>query len=253
MIADSRAQAVANVVRQAQHDLKLQSVVVRVTQDGRDVWTGALGQSMTGVPARPDMRFRAGSVGIAFMNILLLQLVDERRVSLDDHLSRWLPEVPHASEITLRTLGDSTSGIRDYVKDPGFQADLLAHPFKQWTPQELLSIANPSVLLYPPGKNFSYSHANYVLLGAALERITHTRLDHLLEQRIYSQFGLRATSNGYTPTSRPRFCTPSPRGAGCMRSRRSGTPRGPRLRVRSSPWTSAIWRDQVRRSGSAGP
>jgi CubicO group peptidase (beta-lactamase class C family) len=55
------------------------------------------------------------------------------------------------------------------------------------------------VLLYPPGKNFSYSHANYVLLGAALERITHTRLDHLLEQRIYHPYGLHATSNSYTP------------------------------------------------------
>lgn len=197
--SDDRARAVQDVVAGIRNDLKLQAVEVRVTQDGRDVWTGAIGSSMTGVPARPDMRFRAGSVGIAFMNVVLMQLADEHRVSLDDPISRWLPTVPHADTITLRMLADATSGIRDYVKDTSFQTDLLAHPFKQWTPQELLAIANPAVLLYPPGKNFSYSHANYVLLGAALEQITHTRLDHLLEQRIYRPYGLRSTSNGYTP------------------------------------------------------
>lgn len=188
-----------DAVEKVRRDLKLRAVVARVTQDGRDVWTGAVGPSMTGVPARPDMRFRAGSVGIAFMNVILLQLVDEGRVSLKDPISRWLPAVPHADEITLGMLGDATSGIQDYVKNSAFQADLLAHPFKQWTPQELVSIADPRDLLYPPGANFSYSHADYVLLGAALERITHTRLDHLLQQRIYRPFGLRATSNSYTP------------------------------------------------------
>ncbi len=188
-----------DAVEKLRRDLKLRAVVARVTQDGHDVWTGAVGPSMTGVPARPDMRFRAGSVGIAFMNVMLMQLVDEGRVSLDDPISRWLPEVPHAGEITLRMLGEATSGIQDYVKNAGFRADLLAHPFKQWTPQELVSIADPKDLLYPPGKNFSYSHANYVLLGAALARITHTSLDQLLKQRIYRAFGLRATSNSYTP------------------------------------------------------
>lgn len=193
------ARAVLAAVEKVRGDLKLRAVIARVTKDGRDVWTGAVGPSMTDVPARPDMRFRAGSVGIAFMNVVLLQLVDEKRVSLDDPISRWLPTVPHAREITLGMLGNATSGIQDYVKNDTFRAELLAQPFKHWTPQELISIANPQVLLYPPGKNFSYSHANYVLLGAALEKITHTRLDHLLEQRIYRPFGLHATSNSYTP------------------------------------------------------
>ncbi|MEY9912085.1 D-alanyl-D-alanine carboxypeptidase [Catenulispora sp. MAP12-49] len=197
--SDSRARAVRDAVTRVRTQLKLRAVQVRVTQNGRDVWTGALGPSMTGVPARPDMRFRAGSIGIAFMNVVLLQLADEHRISLDDPISRWLPEVPHADQITLRMLGDSTSGIKDYVKESSFVTELLAHPFKHWTPQELLAIADPAVQLYPPGKNFSYSHANYVLLGAALERITHTRLDQLLEQRISRPYGLRATSNGYTP------------------------------------------------------
>jgi CubicO group peptidase (beta-lactamase class C family) len=193
------ARAVVDAVTRAQHDLKLRAVVVRVTQDGRDVWTGALGPSMTGVPARPDMRFRAGSVAITYMGTILLQLADEKKVSLDDRISRWLPEVPHAGEITLRMLGDSTSGYQDFVKNPAFSSQIPLHPFKQWTPKELLGYTNPKTLLYKPGTNFSYAHGNFLLLGEALERITHTRLDHLLEQRIYRPLGLRATSNSFTP------------------------------------------------------
>lgn len=196
---DGQGRAIRDVVENARRDLNLRAVIARVTQHGRDLWTGAVGPSMTEVPARPDMRFRAGSVGIAFMGTILLQLVDEKQVSLDDPISRWLPEIPHADEITLRELGDTTSGFRDYVTDQGFLADLEAHPFKQWTPQDVFHYADLDVQLYKPGTNFSYSHANFQLLGLALERITHTRLDHLLEQRIYRPLGLHATSNSYTP------------------------------------------------------
>jgi D-alanyl-D-alanine carboxypeptidase len=198
-----RARAVLDLVERDQRDLKLRAVVGRVTEHGRDVWTGAVGPSMTDVPARPDMRFRAGSVAIAFMGTILLQLVDEKRVHLDDRLSRWLPQVPHANEITLRMLADTTSGFHDYVTSPAFDKELEAHPFKHWTPREILSFADLNDLLYKPGTNFSYSHANFLLLGEALERITHTRLDRLLEQRIYRPLGLHATSNSYTPDMPP--------------------------------------------------
>jgi CubicO group peptidase (beta-lactamase class C family) len=194
-----RSRAILDLIERDQRRLKLRAVVARVTEHGHDLWTGAVGPSMTDVPARPDMRFRTGSVAIAFMGTILLQLVDEKRVHLDDRLSRWLPQVPHANEITLRMLADTTSGLHDYVTDPGFLKVLEAHPFKHWTPGELLSFAHPNHLLYKPGTNFSYSHANFLLLGQALERITHTRLDHLLEQRIYRPLDLHATSNSFTP------------------------------------------------------
>ncbi|MER7578815.1 serine hydrolase domain-containing protein [Kitasatospora sp. NPDC097691] len=197
--AGSQGRALLDIVERDQQDLKLRAVIARVTRNGREVWTGAVGPSMTDVPARPDMRFRVGNVGIAFMGTVLLQLVDEGRVGLDDPLSRWMPEIPHSDEITLRMLADTTSGIRDYVTAPGFADAINAQPFKQWSPQELLAVAHPDDLLYRPGTNWNYSHTNFLLLGEALERITDTRLDHLLEQRIHRPLGLRSTSNSYTP------------------------------------------------------
>ncbi|GGY25238.1 hypothetical protein GCM10010326_18780 [Streptomyces xanthochromogenes] len=193
------ARRVMDIVRRAQRDLGLKAALVRVTVDGREVVTGAVGESMAGVPATADMHFRVGSVGIAYMGTVLLQLVDEHRVGLDDPVGRWLPDLPHGDEITLRMLADTTSGLHDYVSDPDFLKAVYARPFRQWTPADLLAFPLRHSLWYRPGTNWSYSHANFLLLGLALEKITGTSLDHLLHERVMGPLHLTGTRNGFTP------------------------------------------------------
>ncbi|MFE2287099.1 serine hydrolase domain-containing protein [Streptomyces sp. NPDC059443] len=197
--AEGDAREILGIARQAQREFGLNSVVLRVSSDGREVLTTALGESMTGVPADPSMHFRTGSVAIVYMGAVLLQLVEQGKASLDDPVSRWLPDVPHGSEITLRMLGSSTSGLHDYVTDPVFLAELEAAPFRKWTPAEVIGIATAKPLLYEPGTNWSYSHANFAILGAALEKISGLPLDQLLRQHVYEPLGLSQTSNQYTP------------------------------------------------------
>lgn len=197
--ADPRAREVLDIARQVQQELDLKSVILRVTVDGHELVTGALGESMTGVPAEPAMHFRAGSVAFPFLGIVLLQLAEEGRIGLDDPVAPWLPDLPQADRITLRMLGDTTSGLADYVTDQGFLDALAADPFRHWTPEELVAISTAQNFWYDPGTNWSYSHANFVLLGEALEKITGTRLDQLLEQRIFGPLGLRRTANSFTP------------------------------------------------------
>ncbi|WP_327256975.1 serine hydrolase domain-containing protein [Streptomyces sp. NBC_01244] len=197
--AQGDALKVLTIAQQAQREFGLNSVVLRVSSDGREVLTKALGESMTGVPAEPSMKFRTGSVAIVYMGAVLLQLVDEGKASLDDPVSRWLPDVPHGSEITLRMLGSSTSGLHDYVTDPAFLAQLEAKPFRQWSAAEVIGIATEKPLLYEPGTNWSYSHANFNLLGEALEKISGLPLDRLLKERVYEPLELSGTSNQYTP------------------------------------------------------
>ncbi|MFJ9815061.1 serine hydrolase domain-containing protein [Streptomyces sp. NPDC101151] len=194
-----QARQVIDIVHRARRDLGLKAALVRVTVDGRDVATVADGTSMSGVPATPAMHFRSGSVGIAYLGTVLLQLVDEHRVALDDPVSRWLPDLPHGDGITLRMLGDSTSGLHDYVTDPAFVKQLYADPFQHWTPDELVGISLGHPLRYEPGTDWSYSHANFVLLGRALEKITATPLDKLLRERVLNPLGLGETRNAFTP------------------------------------------------------
>ncbi|MEU3745559.1 MULTISPECIES: serine hydrolase domain-containing protein [Streptomyces] len=201
---DDRARRILAVTRKAKKDLRLKAVQLRVTVDGREVVTDALGESMTGVPAEPDMHFRAGSVAFAHIGTALLRLVEEKRVRLDDTVERWLPDLPKADRITLRMLATNTTGLHDYVTDPAFLAELEAHPFRAWTPEELVAYPLRHSFWYEPGASWSYSHANYVLLVAALEKITGVRIDRLVREKVTGPLELRDTQNNFTPdTPRP--------------------------------------------------
>ncbi|MET7656700.1 MULTISPECIES: serine hydrolase domain-containing protein [unclassified Streptomyces] len=193
-----QAREVLALVRAARKELGLKAALVKVTVGGRELVTGADGESLTDVPATPAMHFRTGSVGIAFMGTVLLQLVQEHKARLDDPVSRWLPDLPHGDEITLRMLGDSTSGLHDYVTDPVFLKRLYADPWQHWAPEEVVGISLSHPLWYRPGTNWSYSHANFVLLGRALEKISGTPLDRLLRERVMKPLELRNTRNNDT-------------------------------------------------------
>ena len=159
---------------------------------------------MTGVPATTDMHFRNGAVAISYVATLLLQLVDEGTVSLDDKLSTWLPDFPSADQVTLGQLAQMTSGYPDYVQQPAFLQALVAEPFRQWTPEDLLAEISGLPLIYPPGTNWNYSHTNYVLLGLALEKITGQPVDALLQEKVLDPLGLANTSGNCRDAGDPR-------------------------------------------------
>ena len=195
-----KADAVMRIVRDTMAQANLKAVIVRVTVDGKEVVTQALGESMTGVPATTGMHFRNGAVAISYVSTLLLELVDEKKVSLDDKLSAWLPDVPHADRVTLGQLAHMTSGYVDYVIGNTAMDDALyTNPFRRWTTRELLDYAVNRPLLYEPGTNWNYAHTNYVLLGRALEKATGEQMPALLSDEVLDPLGLTNTANSFTP------------------------------------------------------
>ena len=188
------AAAIRRIVADAVATSHLNAAIVRVTVDGREVLTDAVGESMTGEPATPDMHFRNGAVAISYVSTLLLLLARDGTVGLDDRLSRWLPEVPHADRVTLRQLAHMTSGYVDYVLGNTAMNDAMyADPFRAWTTDELLAFAVDKPLLYEPGTNWNYAHTNYVLLGLALEKATGRPMSDLLAERVLQPLGLTDT------------------------------------------------------------
>ena len=191
---EDRAAAIVEIVRGAIAKYDLRAVIVRVTIDGQVVITQAFGESIAGVPASTDMHFRNGNIAFAYVTTLLLQLAEEKQVSLDDKLSKWIADLPNADRITLRMLANMTSGYADYVRDEQMVKDIYADPFRQWTPQELISIGVNKPLLFEPGTNFGYSHTGYVILGEVIERVTGKPLAEAMRDRIFIPLGLRGTA-----------------------------------------------------------
>jgi CubicO group peptidase (beta-lactamase class C family) len=195
-----KADAVMRVVRDTMAQAHLKAVIVRVTVDGKEIVTQAVGDSMTGVPATNDMHFRNGAVAISYVSTLLLKLVDEKKISLDDTLSKWLPDFPHADRVTLGQLAQMTSGYPDYILgNDAFDNLFYSNPFRQWTTQEILAQISSRPLLYDPGTNWNYAHTDYVLLGLALQKATGQDMPTLLRSEVLGPLGLKSTANSDTP------------------------------------------------------
>jgi CubicO group peptidase (beta-lactamase class C family) len=178
------------------HDLN--AVIVQVTVDGRLLITKAYGESMTGVPATVQMHFRNGSVAVSYMTTLLLRLVDQKKVKLDDPISKWLPGLRDSRRVTLRMLAGVTAGYPDYATDPRLADELNADPFRNITTREQLALALSKPQLFTPGTNWSYSHSDYVILGLVLRKITREPLDVALRNQVLRPLGLRNTINSTT-------------------------------------------------------
>jgi D-alanyl-D-alanine carboxypeptidase len=143
----------------------------------------------------PEDRFRVGSITKSFVATVLLQLVEERKLSLGDSLERWLPGfVPNGRSITVRELLQHTSGLYDYVNDSAFRTAVLASPLLVWTPAQLVRVAVSHRPLFSPGRGWSYSNTNYILAGLVIEAVTHRSVAVELRDRIFRPLDLHQTS-----------------------------------------------------------
>ncbi|WP_051837612.1 serine hydrolase domain-containing protein [Streptomyces sp. NRRL F-2580] len=184
----------ARQVTEALARYKLTAAMAEVWVDGERVATSAAGETMTGFPATTDMRFRIGAVAIPYLTTALLKLVDEGEVTLDDKISRWRPDLPHADEITLKMLASTSSGYADYVTDKGFIDALYKNPFRTWTAEERVKISVSKPLVLPPGSGFAYSHANWVILGDIIAKVRRKPLEEVMVQDVLKPLGLSHTA-----------------------------------------------------------
>jgi CubicO group peptidase (beta-lactamase class C family) len=193
-----QASAIAAIVRKAMKTYHLRAVIVRVTKGNKVVTTRAFGPSLTGQPATTAMHFRNGSVAFNYVCTLLMEYVDEHKVSLDDTVGRWLPTLPEANQVTLKMLANQTTGYPDYEADPAWEAAFNANPFHIWTYRQRLAFAFDRPVLFAPGKNWSYAHTNFMILGRILSIIGKKPLATLLRRKVLEPMGLTSTVSSQT-------------------------------------------------------
>lgn len=186
-------------------------------RDGHGVWsaTAGVGDTRTGAPRSPADRFRVASITKSFVATVLLQLEAEGRLSLDDSVDRWLPGVVRGHghdgrRITVRQLLNHTSGIHDYLADPGFSSayftkeGFFRHRYDTLTPQDLVDLAMRHAPDFAPGTSWRYSNTNYVLAGMVIEEVTGRPYATEINRRIIAPLHLRATSVPGTRVTLPR-------------------------------------------------
>lgn len=194
------AEQIIRITRQVMRENHLMAAIVRVQRGRRPVVTAALGNTMTNVPATPDMSWRIGSIAIPFMTTVMLQLRDEGKLSLNDTVSKWYPRYPNADKVTLKMLAHVTSGYPDFIQEnPTFEAVLLSNPFRQFNQQELLRYAFAQPLICAPGQCFHYAHTNFIVLGKVLEKVTKRSMTTLMRRRFLKPLRMRDTRMSKLP------------------------------------------------------
>ena len=148
----------------------------------------------TKTPMTADVHMRVGSVFKPILGTVVLQLYDEGKLSLDDPVSKYVPDVPNGDKITLRMLGKNTSGLFNSIENKELQYAIMKDPTKQWTPAEILAFNAGREPYCQPGEKWRYSNTNAVLLGLCIEKATGRTFAEEIEERICKP--LRLTETG---------------------------------------------------------
>lgn len=169
------------------------SVSLAIVQDGQIAYTKAYGKARLdpATGATPDMRYAVGSVSKQFLAGAVLLLVQDGKMSLDDHVSRYLPNLTRAGEITVHQLLTHTSGYQDY-----YPQDYVA-PFmeKPVTPDSIIEQWARKPLDFDPGTRWQYSNTNFVVAGRIVEQVTGGPFFDFLSKRILDPLGMTSAIN----------------------------------------------------------
>lgn len=144
-------------------------------------------------PGSPAPLFLAYSCTKTFIAALVLRLGEEGRLALTDPVSRWFPDLPHSSAITVRHLLNHTSGLPDYGPLAAYHQAVRRTPSRPWNSDEFLARTLAQGVLFEPGKGWSYSNIGYLLLRMIVETLTGERLAGLLAARFFHPLGLGDT------------------------------------------------------------
>lgn len=163
------------------------------TPDGEAVIVRGKSDPKNAIEAKATDRFRIASVTKTFTAELLLMLADEKKISLDDKLSKFFPELKNADKIKISQLLNHTSGIRSYTVIDEFDKYVKNEPLKKWTSEELLKIVAKSETDFEPGAGFMYSNSNYFLAGLIVEKVSGNKFADELQKKICVPLGMKNT------------------------------------------------------------
>ena len=205
---------------------KVPSASIAVVKDGRIAYLQAYGQARLSPPmdATPQMQYSIGSISKQFTAAAVLLLAREGKLTLDDPVAKYLPDLTRAREVTVRMLLSHTSGYQDDWPEDYVMTSMMVPT----TAQHILDTWAKKPLDFDPGTQWQYSNTNYVIAGYIVEQVSGMPLIDLLEKRVFLPLGMDNVYNSDAsrlpatdPTGYQRYALGPPRpspqeGAGWM-------------------------------------
>lgn len=165
------------------HNLAMGSI--SIMQNGRLVYQRTAGNDQDPVAA-----YRIGSITKVFTATMIYELIDAKRLSLDDTLSKFFPDLANAGKITIAEMLGHRSGLANFTA--------TAASFNSWKEQphsheQLIAFIKNQPPDFTPGQKADYNNSNFLLLGYILEKIEHKPYKDLVTEKIIRKLGLTHT------------------------------------------------------------
>ena len=167
---------------------------VAILQDGELVYSKAIGYASVDdkIKSSEKTKYRIGSIAKMFTASMILQLIEEGKLTLDTKLADYFPDVPNSGEITISELLYHRSGIFNITNDEKY----FSYHTSAKTKKEMIEIIASYDPVFEPDTKTEYSNSNYVLLGYILENITGLSYQENLKLRITDKINLTNTYYG---------------------------------------------------------
>jgi CubicO group peptidase (beta-lactamase class C family) len=190
------------------------SVSVAVVENEKLSYVRAFGNAnlASHIAATPATRYAVGSISKQFTASALLLAEEQGKVSLDDKVGKYFPDLTRANEVTIRELLSHTSGYEDYAP----QDYIIPAWTKPTTPKAIMDNWAKKPLNFDPGTKWQYSNTNYVIAGAILEKVTGESLLLFLQEHIFKPLGMNSAgewirTGGVDADAYTRFALGPPR------------------------------------------
>jgi CubicO group peptidase (beta-lactamase class C family) len=188
---------VDRIARQVLEQTGVPSASVAVVKGGKLVYTHAYGKARlaTGkapaVAATPEMRYSIGSISKQFTATAILLLQEEGKLSLNDAVGKYVPNLTRGDEVTIRQILSHTSGYQDYWPED-YVMTTMNHPE---TAQQIIDTWAKKPLDFEPGTQWQYSNTNFVIAGRIVEQVTGRPYMEFLTQHIFRPLGMQSVWN----------------------------------------------------------
>src|SRR5437763_4822350 len=195
-LTPAEAGQVDQLVTKTLADTGVPSAEIAVVRGGRLVLDKAFGKANEGLPARADLPYQIASNSKQFTAMALLLLRDDGKLSLDDHVAKYIPGITEGDRITIRQLLSHTSGLQDFWPQDYLFSDMTVPT----TPQHIVDKWAKKPLDFAPGTRWQYSNTGYVVAGMIAEKVSGEPLLTYLGRKIFAPLGMHPLDQDQTNT-----------------------------------------------------
>lgn len=169
------------------------SASIAVVKDGQIAYLHAYGNARLEplTPAKPEMRYSIGSISKQFTAAAILLLQEQGKLSLDDKVGKFLPDLTRANDVSIRQLLSHTSGYQDYWPQD-YVMPMMLQPV---TAQKILDTWARKPLDFDPGTKWQYSNTNYVIAGLIVEKASGAPLLQFLQEKVFTPLGMKSVAD----------------------------------------------------------